>query len=83
MYPRKGVITPGADADLVVWDPAARWTVTAQNQHHNCDNTPYEGMEMQGRAKAVFLHGEQAVEDGELIAAGLGRYVARGESEYL
>ena len=82
LYPRKGVIAPGSDADLVVWDPAARWTITARTQHHRCDNTPYEGMEMRGRAKAVFLRGRLAAENGEPVHTGLGVYIPRGESEY-
>lgn len=83
MYPRKGVIAVGSDADLVVWDPAVKGMITAKTQHHNCDYTPFEGMETKGRAKAVFLGGEQAVADGELVKPGLGVYVARSESEYI
>ena len=82
MYPRKGTISVGSDADIVVWDPAARWTISAGTQHHNCDYTPYEGMAVQGRAKAVFLRGELAAENGEPVREGLGSYVARGVSEY-
>lgn len=54
MYPRKGAISVGGDADIVVWDPAARWTISAETQHQNCDYTPYEGMAARGRAKAGF-----------------------------
>lgn len=82
LYPRKGVIAPGSDADLVIWDPSISWTITAKNQHHHCDNTPYEGMSMQGRAKAVFLRGTLAAEDGEPVQTGLGIYIPRKESEY-
>ncbi len=80
MFPRKGVLAPGADADVVVWDPEARWQITAAAQHMTCDYTPYEGYEVQGRAKAVFLGGELAAADGEPVKTGLGRYVFREES---
>lgn len=83
MYPQKGALAVGSDADLVVWDPSVRGVITAGSQHNNCDYTPYEGMETQGRAKAVFLRGEQIVREGEPLATGKGRYVARHESEYL
>ena len=82
MYPRKGAISVGGDADIVVWDPAARWTISAETQHQNCDYTPYEGMAARGRAKAVFLRGELAAENGEPVNEGLGTFVARGVSEY-
>lgn len=82
MYPRKGAISVGGDADIVVWDPAARWTISAETQHQNCDYTPYEGMAARGRAKAVFLRGELAAENGEPVKEGLGTFVARGVSEY-
>ena len=80
MFPKKGVLAPGADADVVVWDPEARWQITAAAQHMTCDYTPYEGYEVQGRAKAVFLGGELAAADGEPLKTGLGRYVFREES---
>ena len=73
---RMGAISVGADADIVVWDPAARWTISAETQHQNCDYTPYEGMAARGRAKAVFLRGELAAENGEPVKEGLGTFVA-------
>ena len=82
MFPRKGTLAVGSDADIVVWDPDCRWTITAENQHHNCDYTPYEGFSAQGKARAVFLHGELAAEYGQVKQYRLGKYVARGESRY-
>lgn len=82
LYPRKGVLAAGSDADIVVWDPAAKGVITAATQHHNCDYTPYEGMETQGIAKAVFLRGEKAVENGQPVGTVKGVYIPRGESEY-
>lgn len=82
MYPHKGVLAVGSDADVVVWDPAREGVISAATHHHACDYTPYEGMKTTGGVRAVFLHGEKAVEDGKLLETNQGSYVARGESEY-
>lgn len=68
LYPRKGALLPGADADVLVLDPATRWTVTHAALHENVDHTPYEGVEVQGRVRDVFLRGRHAVVDGRLAA---------------
>ena len=57
MYPRKGCLAEGSDADVCVWDPKARWTISAATQHQAVDYTPLEGFEAHGRAKAVFVNG--------------------------
>ena len=77
MYPRKGALVEGSDADVVVWDPEARWTISAQNQHQAVDYTPFEGFAAVGRAKYVFVNGTLAAENGEPTAAIAGQYVAR------
>ncbi|WP_066458807.1 dihydropyrimidinase [Anaerotruncus rubiinfantis] len=82
MYPRKGVIAPGADADIVVWDPTCCWTITAADMEQKVDYTPYEGMRMQGKAKAVFLRGQLVAAGGKVLMERKGVYVPRGESEY-
>lgn len=82
MYPRKGVLAVGSDADIVVWDKCKSWTATAVDYHGNCDYIPYEGMKLQGAARAVFLRGELAVSDGKQLRENAGHYVARGASEY-
>ena len=66
LYPRKGALVVGADADVVVVDPAVTWTVTAQALHENVDHTPYEGQEVHGQVRDVFLRGHRAVADGTL-----------------
>lgn len=77
MFPRKGVLAVGSDADVTVWDPKAAWTISAANQHHNVDYTPYEGMAVTGRAREVFVGGVLAAQDGEPVQTGAGRYVFR------
>lgn len=77
MWPQKGRLAVEADADVTVWDPNHTWTISAQNQHHNVDYTPYEGLEVTGRARAVFVNGVLAAEHGESVREGAGRYVPR------
>jgi dihydropyrimidinase len=66
IYPRKGTLLPGADADLVLWDPAQRWTVTAPALHMATDYTPYEGMELTGRPVTTIVGGRVVVHDNHL-----------------
>lgn len=77
MFPQKGLLSVGSDADVTVWDPNHAWTISAANQHHNTDYTPYEGMAVTGMAKAVFINGILAAQNGESIQTGAGRYVFR------
>lgn len=77
MYPRKGVLAVGSDADVTIWDPKTAWTISAASQHHNVDYTPYEGISITGRARAVFVNGCLAAQDGEPVQTGIGRYVFR------
>ena len=78
MYPKKGAVAPGSDADLVIWDPDARWTIRAADQVQAADYTPYEGLEVQGRAATVFLRGEIVARDGKVCRERKGQYVSRG-----
>lgn len=77
MYPRKGALAVGSDADVVVWDPRARWTITAAGQVQNVDYTPYEGMEMEGRARLVYVNGVLAARNGQPTGAVAGEYIKR------
>ncbi len=77
MYPRKGCLKEGSDADVTVWDPAVKWTISAKNQHQNVDYTPFEGLEVTGRPRYVFVNGELAAKDGEPTERHAGRYVKR------
>lgn len=67
IYPRKGTLMPGSDADIVLWDPTAEWTVTTEPLHMATDYTPYEGMAVTGRPRTVLVRGRIVVEEGVLV----------------
>jgi dihydropyrimidinase len=78
---RKGAIEVGRDADLVLFDPAARRTIRATDLHHTSDFTPYEGLEVDGAVRSVFVRGQAVIRDG--VAAGdrgYGQFVERGSA---
>lgn len=82
LYPQKGVLAVGSDADIVVWDPLFQSSIHAETQYQNVDYTPYEGQKTVGRTKAVFLRGTQVVCDGRVVCENSGIYVSRAQSEY-
>ena len=78
IYPRKGSISVGADADIVVWDPAASKTISAKTHHQNVDYNIFEGMTVQGCASHTVSQGKVVYSDGNLdVERGAGRYVDR------
>ena len=84
LYPRKGEITPGSDADLVVFDPAASTLLSLSTQVTNCDYNPYEGRVLQGAIRVVTLRGKVIVRDGRYVAPGpAGAFVRAAESAAL
>jgi dihydropyrimidinase len=85
MYPKKGIVAPGADADVVVWDPTRQTTIGVNAKHHmNMDYSAYEGFVVQGKVDTVLSRGSIVIEDDTFKGrAGHGRYVPRGLSQYL
>ena len=77
LYPRKGALQPGSDADLVIWDPAGVRVITAADQVQNVDYTPWEGFRAEGVPRQVYLGGELCAEYGRVIRGGRGRYLPR------
>lgn len=75
LYPEKGVIAPGSDADLVVWNPTEEWTLSAKSQQSAADYCPLEGTSLRGRAERVYLRGMLAAEKGVILREYEGRYV--------
>ncbi len=84
LYPRKGTIAPGADADIVIYDPHERYTMSAATHHMNVDYSAYEGRQVTGRARTVLSRGTAVIEQGEYRGRrGHGAYLPRGTSQYL
>ena len=80
LYPRKGTIAVGSDADIVVFDPEKAYTITAATQHSKTDYNLYEGTQVTGTPEVVLLRGQILIEGDELVAEpGVGRYVARAK----
>lgn len=78
LFPKKGTIAPGSDADLVVFDPNRKVTLSAKTLHHRVDYTPYEGRVVQGAADVVVSRGEVIVENGQFKGrAGRGDFLKR------
>jgi dihydropyrimidinase len=78
MYPRKGTIAAGSDADLVLWDPQAEHTISAATHHMRCDYSMFEGFKVRGNARKVYSRGELVVEGGEFVGkVGRGKYLRR------
>ena len=85
MYPRKGIIAPGADADVLVWDPNRQTTIGIDDKHHmNMDYSAYEGFVVDGKVDTVLSRGTVVIEDDAYVGRkGHGRFVARELSQYL
>ena len=79
-YPRKGVIREGADADIVVYDPAGEKPVRAAELIANVDYNPYEGFRIRGGIEQVYLRGSLTVDRGRVLADRGGSFVFRGLS---
>jgi dihydropyrimidinase len=83
MYPRKGSVSVGADADLVIYDPSRRRTISAKTHHMDVDYSCYEGRTVQGASDVVLSRGSVIVRDGQFTGRkGHGRFVKRSAAEY-
>ncbi|MEE8540876.1 MAG: amidohydrolase family protein, partial [Desulfobacterales bacterium] len=78
MYPQKGSVAIGSDADLVLFNPKARYHITAKKQHQNVDYTPYEGFKGRGVPQVVFSKGRIIVQNGKFTGEpGAGQFLKR------
>ncbi|MFE3093348.1 dihydropyrimidinase [Streptomyces sp. NPDC059248] len=84
LYPQKGTIAPGSDADVVIYDPGTAQILSAETHHMNVDYSVYEGKRVTGRVETVLSRGEVVIDRGTYTGrAGHGRYIARATSQYL
>ena len=79
LFPRKGVLQPGADADIVVYDPRGTSCITAADQAANVDYAPYEGTQIAGHIAEVYLRGTCVVREGKILHDRNGQYLHRGK----
>lgn len=83
MYPRKGTIAVGADADIAIWDPKREMTISQSLKHHGADYTPYEGFKVVGWPILTMVRGRVVAQDGETVGAlDWGQHVARDRSSF-
>jgi dihydropyrimidinase len=84
LYPRKGVIAPGSDADLVVYDTKPKWRMTTEAMHTNIEYTCYEEFEITGRPLHVWSRGRRVVDEGQLVGErGWGQFLVRPTSQWI
>jgi dihydropyrimidinase len=84
LYPRKGVLAPGSDADIVLYDPSATQTISSTTHHMNVDYSAFEGLAITGRVDTVMSRGRLVIEAGRYVGdKGHGRYLPRKTNEYL
>jgi dihydropyrimidinase len=83
LFPRKGTIQPGSDADLVIFDPDYRGTISAKTQLMNVDYSAFEGWKLEGRASVVTVRGQVAARDGKFVGTvGRGQFLQRKPSHF-
>ncbi len=81
MYPQKGALLPGSDADIVIFDPEKEMTVDYRDMETNCDWSPYQGKTMKGVASMTLLRGKIIAKDGKCVGGqGYGQFIKRGPS---
>lgn len=83
LFPRKGIIAVGSDADFAIWDPNATFTIRNNNLHHAVDYTPYEGINVTGRITETIIRGMLMQRDGTVIGAkGFGEFLRCGQPDF-
>ncbi len=81
MYPRKGTIAIGSDADIVIFNPKKEHTISVETHHMNCDYSAYEGRKVMGKTETVILRGQIAIENGDCkLSAGHGQFIPRSKT---
>lgn len=83
VYPEKGVLAPGSDADIVVFDPDKESVISAKTHAYRTDNNPFEGFALHGGIDKVFLRGNLVVENDRILKEKSGKYIKRGKNELL
>jgi dihydropyrimidinase len=84
LYPKKGTIAPGADADIVLYDPRGSYTMSAATHHMNVDYSAYEGKTVAGRSRTVLSRGRVIIDGGQYLGhSGHGRFTPRSTCQYL
>jgi dihydropyrimidinase len=84
MFPRKGTIAVGSDADLVLFDPQEKHTLSATSHHMNVDYSAYEGWPINGKVKTVLLRGKVAIDDNKcLVEKGYGKFIKRKKTSQI
>jgi dihydropyrimidinase len=81
MFPQKGTIAVGSDADIVIFDTEKKHTISAKTHHHHCDYSAYEGHELTGKCETVIMRGKVSIQnDKVLINKGYGKYIKRNKA---
>ena len=84
MYPQKGSIEVGSDADIVLFDPNQKFKISSKTHHSNIDYSLYEDFEINGKIKSVFLRGNLIVNNDEWVSDNLkGKFIKRGQTTNL
>ncbi|NII28796.1 dihydropyrimidinase [Pseudoflavitalea sp. X16] len=82
MFPRKGTIAVGSDADIILFDPQEKHTLSASTHHMNVDYSAYEGWEVTGKVKTVLLRGQVAIDNNQChVEKGYGKFIKRNKVE--
>ena len=82
LFPKKGAIAAGSDADLVIFDPGKEHVISSSTHHHHCDYSIYEGWKVTGKVSSVIMRGRLAIDNDVIeIEKGYGKFLKRGLPE--